>query len=145
LGEGLQKTIKEFRVQFSSFLKNLEEQVNKSSSLSFVDKDKVANAIQKFRTKISIKEIQEWAKHVDEAISGDKFIICLQKFDFSEEEKIEVILCPNCSYAGHSNHFETWLEKKASCPMCRGKINKKSLVKGSIISKDDEIVFSNII
>ncbi|NPD89229.1 MAG: hypothetical protein HGN29_10935 [Asgard group archaeon] len=150
IGNGLQRTIKNFRKQFTSFLGNLEEQVQNSNSLSYVNKDKVANALNKFKGKISVKtneskvnEIQEWAKFVDEAISGDKCIICLQPFEIEKKEKIDVILCPNCSYAGHPDHFIKWLKKKSSCPMCREKLSKSTLEHGFLENKNNELVFSS--
>ncbi len=121
-----------------------------SNSLSYVNKDKVANALSTFKGKINVKtnekkvnEIQEWAKFVDEAISGDKCIICLQPFEIEKEEKIDVILCPNCSYAGHPDHFVTWLKKKSSCPMCREKLSKATLEHGFLENKNNELVFSS--
>lgn len=115
-----------------------------------MNKDKVANALNKFKGKINVKtnenkvsEIQEWAKFVDEAISGDKCIICLQPFEIEKGEKIDVILCPNCSYAGHPDHFVTWLKKKSSCPMCREKLSKTTLEHGFLENKNNELVFSS--
>jgi hypothetical protein len=150
IGAGLQKTITNFRKQFTSFLGNLEEQVQNTNSLSYVNKEKVANALNNFKGKISVKtnekkvtEIQEWAKYVDEAISGDKCIICLQPFEIEKGEKVDVILCPNCNYAGHPEHFVTWLKKKSSCPMCREKLSKSTLEHGFLENKNNELVFSS--
>ena len=90
------------------------------------------------------EEISEWVKKVEEAISGNKCIICLQEFKVEENRRLNVILCPFCNYAGHPNHFITWLDSKKNCPMCRSQLTKDSLLKGYLSTKEDKLVFTQI-
>ena len=149
IGEEIQKSMKGFKNQVNIFLSNLQENVAHSQSLSYVNKQKIMNVLQQLQgtdniqTQESSEEISEWAKSIEEAISGDKCIICLQKFDLKEDEKLEVSVCPSCNYAGHPKHFDTWLEKRTSCPMCREEVTKKTVVHGILSLKGEELVFSN--
>ena len=149
ISEGIQKSVKGFRNQLNFFLANLQENVNNSQSLSFVNKQKIVNVLHQLQgsetieTQQNSKEISEWAKSVEEAISGDKCIICLQKFNLKEDEKLEVNVCPHCNYAGHPKHFDTWLDTRTSCPMCREEVTKKTVVHGILSLKGEELVFSN--
>ncbi len=145
-----QRTLETFRRGFYSLLSNLEQRVENSTSISYVNKEKIVNTIRQFKVTSTDEyneeekeEIREWAKFVEEAISGNKCIICLQEFDMKDKEKLAVILCPNCSYAGHPKHFEDWLTEKSSCPMCRSELDKKSLVKGFLSIKEKQLVFSS--
>ncbi len=145
-----QRTLETFRRGFSSFLSNLEQRIQNSASISYVNKEKIVSTIRQFRVDSTEEydeqekeEIREWAKFVEEAISGNKCIICLQEFDLKEKDKLAVILCPNCSYAGHPKHFEDWLTEKSSCPMCRSELDKGSLVKGYLSYKEKQLVFSS--
>ncbi len=148
IGESLQKSMKGFKGQVNVFLSNLQKSVHNSESLSYVNKQKVVNVLDQLQGKKesesqpSSEEFSEWAKSVEEAISGDKCIICLQKFELKNKEKIEVSVCPNCNYAGHPKHYDTWLEKKSTCPMCRTEITKKTVVHGILSLKGDDLVFS---
>ncbi|MFW9853082.1 MAG: RING finger domain-containing protein [Candidatus Thorarchaeota archaeon] len=148
--KGFQRTLETFRRGFYSLLSNLERRIENSTSISYVNKEKIMNTIRQFKVASTDEyneqekeEIKEWAKFVEEAISGSKCIICLQEFDLKDKEKIAVILCPSCSYAGHPKHFEDWLSEKSSCPMCRSELDKKSLVKGYLSLKEKQLVFSS--
>ena len=149
ISEGIQKSVKGVRNQLNIFLSNLQENVTQSQSLSFVNKQKIVNVLQQLQgsesteTQPSSEEISEWAKSVEEAISGDKCIICLQKFELKEGEKLEVNVCPSCNYAGHPKHFDTWLETRSSCPMCREEVTKKTVIHAILSLKGEELVFSN--
>lgn len=149
IGGEIQKSVKGFKNQVNMFLSNLQNNVNNSQSLSFVNKQKIINVLQQLQGKGGIEThessagISEWAKSIEEAISGDKCIICLQKFELKEDEKLEVSVCPSCNYAGHPKHFDTWLEKKASCPMCREEVTKKTVIHGILSLKGEDLVFSN--
>jgi len=150
IGEGIQKSVKGFKNQVNIFLSNLQDNVNSSQSLSYVNKQKIMNVLQQLQgkngneTQESSAEISEWAKSIEEAISGDKCIICLQEFDLKEEDKLEVSVCPHCNYAGHPKHFDTWLEKRTSCPMCREEVTKKTVVHGILSLKGEDLVFSTV-
>lgn len=144
------RTLETFRRGFYSLLSNLEKRIEKSTSISYVNKERIVNTIRQFKVTSTDEyneeekeEIREWAKFVEEAISGNKCIICLQEFDLKEKEKLAVILCPNCNYAGHPKHFEDWLSEKSACPMCRSELDKKSLVKGYLSIKEEQLVFSS--
>lgn len=115
---------------------------------SFVNKQKIQNILQNLQKKVELeedgdqaKELEDWVQHIEKTISGDKCIICLQMFNIDDEKPVEVDLCPNCNYAGHSNHFLLWLEQKSSCPICRIDLKDEKLLKGNLIRKNDEIIF----
>ena len=145
------RTLETFRRGFYSLLSNLEQRIENSTSISYVNKEKIVNTIRQFKVASTDEyneeekeEIREWAKFVEKAISGNKCIICLQEFNLKDKEKLAVILCPNCSYAGHPKHFKDWLSEKSSCPMCRSELDKKSLVKGFLSIKEKQLVFSTV-
>jgi len=145
-----QRTLETFRRGFYTLLSNLEQRIENSTSISYVNREKILNTIKQFKLSTTDEyneqekeEIREWAKFVEEAISGNKCIICLQEFELKEQEKLAVILCPNCNYAGHPKHFEDWLVEKSSCPMCRSDLNTESLVKGYLSLKEKQLVFSS--
>ncbi len=115
---------------------------------SFVNKQKIQNILQNLQKKVEVeedrnqaKDLEDWVQLIEKTISGDKCIICLQDFNIDNEKQVEVDLCPNCNYAGHSNHFHLWLEQKSSCPICRVELKDENLLKGNLIRKNDEIVF----
>ncbi|MBY9000585.1 MAG: hypothetical protein KGD64_06710 [Candidatus Heimdallarchaeota archaeon] len=150
ISAGIQKSLKSIKKQVSSFLQKAEEKVEQSESISFVNKEKVLNVLHQLQQKTpketdgeEAKELSNWAKKVEEAISGEKCIICLQDFDLRDKKKLGVILCPNCNYAGHPKHFEDWLKEKESCPLCRSELKKKDLVRGILTYKEEELVFTS--
>ncbi len=117
--------------------------------MSYVNKQRVLNILNQFQNKDQTEivqeasEISEWATYVEEAISGEKCIICLQDFKANDQERTKVILCPNCNYAGHVKHFIDWLDKKKSCPMCRSELDKEKLLRGFLTKKDEKLVFTS--
>ncbi|MHA1483421.1 MAG: RING finger domain-containing protein [Candidatus Heimdallarchaeaceae archaeon] len=150
LTTGLQKSFKAIRKQVSIFLEKAEEKVEKSESISFVNKEKILNVLHQVQqkdpnesNKEEVRELSSWARKVEEAISGEKCIICLQKFDVKNKEKLGVILCPNCNYAGHPKHFEDWLKEKETCPLCRSELKRSNLVRGTLTYKGEELVFTS--
>lgn len=117
----------------------------------FVNKQKIQNILQNLQKKVKLekdrnqaKNLEDWVQHIEKAISGDKCIICLQEFNVDDEKQVEVDLCPNCNYAGHSNHFHLWLEQRSSCPICRAELKDENMLKGNLIRKNDEIFFVRI-
>ena len=149
LGKSFQKSVSSFKQQASKFLANLEQKVDNSKSLSFVNKQRITNLLNQFQDKNQIElaektaEISEWATLVEEAISGEKCIICLQDFKIDNQIETKVILCPECNYAGHVKHFIDWLDKKNSCPMCKSELDKSKLLRGFLTIRDDKMVFSS--
>ncbi len=145
----LQKSIGKLKKQAISFISNLETKVENSTSLSYVNKQRVLNILNQFQYKEKgelegdPEELSEWVKKVEEAISGEKCIICLQEFVIKEKEQLNVILCPHCNYAGHPNHFITWLDTRKKCPMCRSDLDKDSLLRGYLSEKDEKLVFTS--
>ena len=117
--------------------------------MSFVNKQRILNLLNQFQDKDKTEivqeapEISEWVTYVEEAISGEKCIICLQDFKIYEQEETKVILCPECNYAGHVKHFIDWLDKKKSCPMCRSELEKSKLLRGYLTIRDEKIVFTS--
>ena len=87
-------------------------------------------------------ELNQWAEKVEKAISGNKCIICLQEFKVDTKDQVKVILCPFCNYAGHPNHFITWLDERNACPMCRSALSKNNLLRGVLEIKDEQLVFT---
>lgn len=118
--------------------------------LNTANKQVVISALSSLKSKIEpedeqrIQEVEEWTQNISEAISGEKCIICLQPFNFEKNEKIDVLLCPECKYAGHPEHFKTWLNERSSCPMCRTDLEKEKIIEGFLVSEGDELIFSNI-
>ncbi len=150
LTTGLQKSFKAIKKQVTIFLEKAEEKIENSESISFVNKGKILNVLHQIQqkdpketNKEEAKELSSWARKVEEAISGEKCIICLQKFDFKDKEKLGVILCPHCNYAGHPKHFEDWLKEKETCPLCRTELQRSNLVRGSLTYKGEELVFTS--
>jgi hypothetical protein len=145
----IQKSLNGLKLQTSKFLTKLEQKVDSSQSMSFVNKQRILNLLDQIqgRDRIEIKqeapEISEWVTYVEEAISGEKCIICLQDFETSAETKTRVILCPECNYAGHVKHFLDWLDKKKSCPMCRSELHREKLLRGFLSVKGKNIVFTS--
>ena len=148
LETGWQKSLKKIKRQVSTFIGSLEKKVENSNSFSYVNKQRILNLLNQlqFQEQNDIKEdaneLSDWVKKVEEAISGDKCIICLQKFEIIGEEKLSVALCPSCNYAGHPNHFRTWLETKNSCPMCKSELSKSNLLYGYLNVKDEQMIFT---
>ncbi|MHA1552759.1 MAG: RING finger domain-containing protein [Candidatus Heimdallarchaeaceae archaeon] len=149
IGKSFQKTVSSFKQQAAKLLANLEQKVDNSTSLSFVNKQRISNLFNQFQDKDQIEiaeatpEISEWATLVEEAISGEKCIICLQEFKIDDQIETKVILCPECNYAGHVKHFIDWLDKKKTCPMCRSELDKSKLLRGFLTTKDGKMVFSS--
>ena len=150
LNTGLQKSFQAIKKQVAIFLEKAEKKVEKSESISFVNKAKILNVLHQVQqkdpketNKEEAKELSSWARKVEEAISGEKCIICLQEFDFKDKEKLGVILCPHCNYAGHPKHFEDWLKEKETCPLCRSELKRSNLVRGTITYKKEELVFTS--
>jgi len=145
----IQKSLIGLKLQTSKFLSKLEQKVENSQSMSFVNKQRVLNLLNQFQGKDKTEiaeeapEISEWAAYVEEAISGDKCIICLQDFRSDEQKETKVILCPECNYAGHVKHFLDWLDKKKLCPMCRSELDKKRLLRGILTAKEEKLVFTS--
>ncbi|MHA1199748.1 MAG: RING finger domain-containing protein [Candidatus Heimdallarchaeaceae archaeon] len=144
---GFQKSLKRIKKQVSTFVSSLEKKVESSDSFSYVNKQRILNLLNQLQVQDKKElegdkeELSTWAEKVEEAISGDKCIICLQEFKVKEDEKVKVTLCPSCNYAGHPNHFTTWLDTKNTCPMCRGELTKKSLLRGSLTMKEEQMMF----
>ena len=150
ISAGVQKSLQAIRKQVNIFLQKAEKKVQDSDSISFVNKEKILNVLHQIQQKDSkstnkenASELTSWAKKVEEAISGNKCIVCLQEFDLFDKENLDVLLCPNCSYAGHPKHFQDWLKEKETCPMCRSELQKDSLIKGILEIKNEELVFSS--
>ncbi len=145
---GFQNSLSRIKKQISNFIFSLETKVGTSESLSFVNKQRILNILKQLQvqdqrqTEEEKEELSLWAEKVEEAISGNKCIICLQEFVVNEGEKLNVILCPSCNYAGHPNHFITWLDTKSNCPMCRGELTKKSLLRGFLELKEEQLIFT---
>ena len=117
-----------------------------ATSIISMIKASYAESAPKIKEKVAedrnqAKDLEDWVQLIEKTISGDKCIICLQDFNIDNEKQVEVDLCPNCNYAGHSNHFHLWLEQKSSCPICRVELKDENLLKGNLIRKNDEIVF----
>ncbi|MCK4895505.1 MAG: hypothetical protein KAS47_01750 [Candidatus Heimdallarchaeota archaeon] len=150
LTTGLQKSFKAIKKQVTIFLEKAEEKIENSESISFVNKEKILNVLHQVQqkdpkktNKEEARELSSWARKVEEAISGEKCIICLQQFNFKDKEKLGVILCPHCNYAGHPKHFEDWLKEKETCPLCRSELKLSSLVRGTLTYKEEELVFTS--
>ncbi|MCE7740864.1 MAG: hypothetical protein GOP50_00270 [Candidatus Heimdallarchaeota archaeon] len=144
---GFQKSLKKMKKQVSTFVSGLNTKVENSESLSFVNKQRILGILNQLQIQDQ-RELSEdkeelaiWVEKVEEAISGDKCIICLQEFEVKENEELNVILCPSCNYAGHPNHFITWLDTKNNCPMCRSELTKKSLLRGHLTIKEEQLTF----
>lgn len=130
-------------------INSIEKNIQSGSFPRFIDQQKVQQILNNLRTNISseqdqatLKEYKSYADFVSKAISGDKCIVCLQEFKIEENERIEVALCPNCSFAAHRDHFFTWLNERSMCPMCRTEINKQNLIIGYLIKDNEQLIFS---
>ncbi len=117
---------------------------------SFVNRAKISTTLDSLIDKIQqendsqkVREYQAWANLIEESISGNKCIVCLQEFSFTNVTSINVLLCPNCNYAAHRDHFTTWLQHKNVCPICKAEINRPDLSSGLLTLNEDEIVFTS--
>ena len=140
-------SLQRIKKQVANFISGLETKIEDSETLSFVNKQRILNILNQIQFQdqkemgVTEEELTSWAENVEAAISGDKCIICLQEFDVKDNEQFKVILCPSCNYAGHPNHFLTWLDTKNTCPMCRGNLTKKNLVRGYLEWRDEQLIF----
>lgn len=90
---------------------NLPRQIRSNSRLSGVDKT-VIESLPFFRFS-TLKGSKE----------GLECAVCLSKF-----EDIEILrLLPKCKHAFHINCIDHWLEKHASCPLCRQRVGSEDL------------------
>lgn len=86
-------------------------QIRSSSRLSGIDKT-VIESLPFFRFS-TLKGSKE----------GLECAVCLSKF-----EDIEILrLLPKCKHAFHINCIDHWLEKHASCPLCRQRVGSEDL------------------
>lgn len=144
---GIQKTLEKVKNQVSSWVINLEKKIEDSDTINYANKQGLLNILNQLqfvdRSELEQQgeDLTEWADKIEQAISGEKCIICLQEFKIKESGKLAVVLCPSCKYAGHPNHFFTWLETKNTCPMCRTKLTKNNLVKGYLELKENQLIF----
>ena len=144
------QSIFKIKQQVSKFISNLESKVEDSASISFVNKQRILNLLNQvqFQDQREFdkdnKELFSWVEKVEKAISGEKCIICLQDFVVKEGEKLNVILCPSCNYAGHPNHFIAWLDTRKNCPMCRSNLSKENLLRGYLELKNNQLIFVKI-
>ncbi|MHA1302768.1 MAG: hypothetical protein ACTSQE_01135 [Candidatus Heimdallarchaeaceae archaeon] len=146
----IEENIPEAGAQFSNFLADLTQRTQKAKLPSFVKKDKVVGILQDLQQKLDVetdkKKVQEyttWANIIEQSISGENCIVCLQPFDLSNKQPLEVMLCPSCHYAAHTDHFLTWVRNRPLCPICKTEVTDKDLVPGHLSLKDNELVFSS--
>lgn len=146
------KAVPKIKEETADFLKQVKNTMNSSKRVpSFVNRGKISATLDSLVDKIQhekdsqkVREYQAWANLIEESISGNKCIVCLQEFSFaSGATAINVLLCPNCNYAAHKDHFNTWMQHKNVCPICKTEINMVDLRSGLLTLKEAEIVFTS--
>ncbi len=130
-------------------LSDIKKYVEESKEVpSFVNRNKVSIALGDLIRNIEVEkdenkrgELMAQATRIEQALSGEKCIICLQNFEF--KENVPVSLCPNCNYAGHRDHFSSWIRQRPTCPICKADLTSSPLILGHLIQKDDTLLFTS--
>ena len=110
----------------------------KLTSLSTNQKDYLAQRLASLRTKIAKEQAKTGSKDfeptLEEAVEiielndellnqleSEKCLICYKDLK-NNENRDELVVCPQCGHGGHRSHIYEWFQSNKTCPYCKAQI-----------------------